>query len=158
MLLKVLGVICSLLKERYGVSDSYSVGQVRKTMEDSRVPKNFAIFGYAIFMDRDGFYTVQREQGEQYDYEDLRKIVADLCFSGEISFTVKRALSYGGSSGNVGYQGVDGGIGGGDGGGGGGVAVIKSQIRAKPQSSSSCLTRGASFLFCLPPTHLIWLQ
>ena len=97
-LLKGLRIVGPLLKERYGASDTYTVGQVRRSVEDARVPKDFITYGYAIFLQKDDFDTVQQKLGREALYYVLRREVADLCFSGEINFSVKRALSFGGSS------------------------------------------------------------
>jgi hypothetical protein len=84
MILKGLGISGSLLREWYGVSDTYSVSQVTRSVEDKRIPGGFVPYGCAVFLEKDDFDAVKPEPDPDDLYWTLRQEIADLCFEGEI--------------------------------------------------------------------------
>jgi hypothetical protein len=90
------------LAKRYGVSKTYSAGQIKTTAVQERLPPNLIWYGYSSFMSREDFYVLHQELGQSYDYDTLRSEVADLCFSGNTDFSPTEAMAYGAAAGALG--------------------------------------------------------
>ena len=97
----------ALLKRRYGRAKAYTPGQVKTTVDNSRLPANDICIGYAMYLGQIDFDRIHRELGKQCDYQAMRQEIADVCFDGDSQFTVAQAIAYseatgGGSSSDVG--------------------------------------------------------
>ena len=84
----------SQLKKRYGVSSNYTAGQIKTTVEHAGLRIDYIRYGYAMYMDKDGFDTLHRELDKQCDYESMRQEIADLCFSGDKNFSAENAIAF----------------------------------------------------------------
>jgi hypothetical protein len=106
-----------LLAKDYGYSKTYTPQQIRKTIERSGMNTDYSCYGVAMFSGREDFNEYHREIDEYYDYDAMRRHVAEWYFDGNADFTISdiSAAFY--------DDGADGGLGGdsgsGDGGGGG---------------------------------------
>lgn len=93
-----------MLRQRYGASETYSAGQVKLTVEFTGLPSKYIHYGYAIYLSMEDFDTIQPELDQPCNYLATRQEIADVCFSGDAGFSVRRAISYGASGGNVGWD------------------------------------------------------
>ena len=89
----------------YGGAESFTSGQVDRAMEETRCDSDYIDHAYAMFCDETTF-----NENCSSDYESIHNEVADICFSGNSSFSFSDAASY--------SAGSDSGVGGSDGGGG----------------------------------------
>lgn len=69
----------SLMKQNYGASTTYSVGQVQASIKRARISRNHDSYAYAVYLSRSDFDQLQRERGERCDYKVLRQEVSDVC-------------------------------------------------------------------------------
>ncbi len=58
-----------LLARRYGKSNTYTAGQIKKTAEHARLPLAYICYGYAMYIGEDDFDILHRELGQSCDYE-----------------------------------------------------------------------------------------
>ena len=74
------------LKKDYGSSKSYTIGQVRSSIERHGLNRTYAVYAYAIFMQEDDFLALDGDSG--LSYETVRQEVADSYFHGNNDFSV----------------------------------------------------------------------
>lgn len=94
-------ILGPLLKRRYGNSNTYTVGQIKNTAEQAKLPMAYICFGYAMYMSQDEFEKLHVSLGQRCDYGAMRQEVADLCFSGNSDFSTEAAIAYGEDAGGV---------------------------------------------------------
>jgi len=87
------------LAARYGLSDFYTVGQVKRTIEELKYPQTFVGYAYILFLSQD---EAVNALGDSKEHETIRNEIALKFFNGDNDFQLvplsKRAI------GNVGHS------------------------------------------------------
>ena len=85
-----------LLRKDYGLSERYTTGQVRRSIDRYGLNQNYMIYAYAMFTGKNDFINELGSDG----YELIRQEIADAYFNGDAEFVISE--SRGGSSSNGG--------------------------------------------------------
>ena len=89
---KAVAIMYPNLKRDYGVSEGYSIGQVRNTAMRCKVNKKVLPYVYAIFLDKDNFLELIEAGNIDVDAVATRKEVAEMFFDSDESYTPKQLL------------------------------------------------------------------
>ncbi|MEJ2125221.1 MAG: hypothetical protein P8Y47_10570, partial [Alphaproteobacteria bacterium] len=84
-----------LLQRRYGLSKTYTIAQISKTVKAYRLSHRHIQYAYAMFASKKTFEANYQDSEEAFDYDALRQEIADICFSGYRNFSVKDAIARG---------------------------------------------------------------
>lgn len=76
------------LKRRYGRSKYYSKGQVLRTIQECGFKEKYAIYGFAIFLEKSDFFQLTDDYTTQ-ELNAARQEIADRFFNGYIDYTFK---------------------------------------------------------------------
>lgn len=79
------------LKQRYGVKDAYTAGQLRMTMEKARIAPDAGMPAAAMFAAAPVFFALYPFVSPE-EHEALRCDVADLFFEGDAGFSCREAV------------------------------------------------------------------
>lgn len=101
-----------LLLQRYGRTDKYTPGQIKKTIEDCELNQRYIHYAYAIFLTREELNALSGAPGITQDFGELRSEVADRFYGGDADFNVEAVMNL--SLGTDGFGSFGDGAGGGD--------------------------------------------
>jgi hypothetical protein len=76
-----------LLAKQYGKSKFYSPDQIKKMFEEYKFDEEFLSYAMAMNLDKSRFGDVKKKMNVDWDYESLRKEVADKFLGGNSKFT-----------------------------------------------------------------------
>ncbi len=97
------------LSSRYGYKESYSAGQIEKTLTDCQYGKKYHGYAYIMYLDHEDAIS---KIGEEAIAKAIRTEIADMFFDGDKSFSPK--MFFRSAVGNSGNDSISGGAGGGD--------------------------------------------
>lgn len=89
-----LKVLPPLLKQRYGRLDTYTEGQIRRTIEAAGLNPNHMSYAFAIFMSEAACAEMVKSNHLDLDYMKNRQSIADDYFMGDKDFTFGDAYRF----------------------------------------------------------------
>ena len=84
-----------VLRERYAPTGPYSLGQIRRSMEDQKLSTSFIPYAVVIFGDAEALDEFNRNSGEAHDYQRLRRELVKAYYLGSTTFTVADVFKHG---------------------------------------------------------------
>jgi hypothetical protein len=103
------------LRRTYGLSDTYTPGQIRNGIDRLRLDSTYVVLGYAAFLDKDSFTTLASDMPVAVPFDQARALVERFSQSSFFATSDFHAAS-GAPGGGIGF--MDGGSSGHDGSGG----------------------------------------
>lgn len=82
------------LIRRYGSSEYYTSGQVNMTLQLLTLPASHAFIGHAMFLDEPSFNQIYQELQEEFNYQETRQEISDVCFGGQGNFSITDVIRY----------------------------------------------------------------
>ena len=76
-----------LLAKQYGKAKTYSPDQIKDLVEKYKLNEDFLSYAMVMYLDKGRFGDVKKEMEADWNYESLRKEVADKFFGGNMKFT-----------------------------------------------------------------------
>ena len=92
------------LKNRYGLREKYTKGQIIRTISECGFSEKYHIYALAIFLDKDNFMSLVSEYPNIH-LNNVRNEIADKYFDGDLEYVYKDIHSR--SVGNTGVFVVD---------------------------------------------------
>ncbi len=92
------------LLSRYGMSNSYTVGQIEKTVEQCGFSKKYLPYALALYMEKTKFEELLESRYLEFNSNELRGYLADRFFDGNMNFEYKSGAKS--SVGNSGHTSV----------------------------------------------------
>jgi hypothetical protein len=80
-----------LLARSYGVSPTYTPGQIKSAINRSGLDADYSCYALAMYSGRDNFDQYHGSTGEDCDYDAMREEVAHQHFHGHADFTIRDA-------------------------------------------------------------------
>ena len=93
-----------LLRKRYGGSESFTSGQIIRTIEDCGLSKRYTSYALALFLEKSALMDYLNESGSKLDPIELRQYIAKRFFGGNEDYSYQEAQSF--IVGNSGYSSV----------------------------------------------------
>ena len=89
------------LKYRYTALETYTKGQIKRTVEECKFNKKYLPYAYAIFLSKESLNEVISEEYKNESPKHLRNYIAKRFFGGNTEYTFKEyILSAVGNSGH----------------------------------------------------------
>lgn len=82
-----------LLAKNYGLSDSYTTKQIKRTIETAGLNSEYSCYALAIFSNRDEFDQFHHDIGEFCNYDGMRSEISQDYLHGGGSFSVSDIFS-----------------------------------------------------------------
>jgi hypothetical protein len=76
-----------ILARRYGQSKAFSPDQVIEVIKKYEFNNDYLNYAMAMYLEKGRFGNVKKELGVDWDYDSLRKEIADKFFKGNLKFT-----------------------------------------------------------------------
>ncbi|NQZ12727.1 MAG: hypothetical protein HRT35_36710 [Algicola sp.] len=78
-----------LLNQRYGANDTYTKGQILRTVNECGFKEKYAVYALGIFLEKDLFEQLADEYHD-VDLDAVRKELADKFFNGNTEYSFKQ--------------------------------------------------------------------
>ncbi len=83
-----------LMQKRYGGRDTFSSGQIIRTIEDCGFSKRYSAYALALFLAKDDLPCQLTEHGNKHNPDNLRKYIAKRFFDGNTDYSFEQAQRF----------------------------------------------------------------
>lgn len=80
------------LKDRYGVNDTYTAGQVKRTVFEYSFSNKHLPYAYGLFLTEHDLGKVLESEFPELNFVDIRRYLANRFFKGDSEFSFKSVV------------------------------------------------------------------
>jgi hypothetical protein len=80
------------LKKRYGALESFTHGQIKRTIEECKFSKKYISYAYALFLGKEELSFILSQEYPEITADEVRRYIAKRYFDGNENYTYKESV------------------------------------------------------------------